>query len=358
MQTFLNTLAALIVALPLGYVSDQVDRRKILAMILAGMLAALLWTILVATQTGLSLRLIWLTSVFTLFGGGNYAAEMIMGVMIVDTCSARDRTKTLYYMYSCFIFVEIVAPPIAYGTAKLSLWIPFAIGIMCLVLDCGVLIIMPDVSKKDPSRGETPMRIDPDPPAANSNTENDEETKQSYVQQLYEVVRLFKQRNMLLSLPIFLIGSFRAISLRAVLQYASSRFEWDFSDTNALVTEVASINLALFCFILPSLITLINNHYHPHLQLLNLSIVQGSLVVLGSGALLLSLAPSSTSMIIGKICSSSAAHPPSSPSSRKPQHTLYDLTANVISLLSSTRLLRHGLRRPRHYALARDILVR
>jgi hypothetical protein len=46
---------------------------------------------LLVTRTGLSLRLIWLTSVFTWIGGGNYAAEMIMGVLIVDTCSARER---------------------------------------------------------------------------------------------------------------------------------------------------------------------------------------------------------------------------------------------------------------------------
>jgi len=46
---------------------------------------------LLATRTGISLRLIWLTSVFTLIGGGNYAAEMLMGVIIVDICSARER---------------------------------------------------------------------------------------------------------------------------------------------------------------------------------------------------------------------------------------------------------------------------
>lgn len=46
---------------------------------------------LLATRTGISLRLIWLTSVFTLIGGGHFAAEMIIGVMIVDICSARER---------------------------------------------------------------------------------------------------------------------------------------------------------------------------------------------------------------------------------------------------------------------------
>lgn len=96
----------MLVAVPVGHIADRVSHRKVFAVILSGMLAALLWTILVgkyrtpclpicllnaqATQ-GLPLRLIWCSSVFYLCGGGYYAAEMMTSVMIAAACSERDR---------------------------------------------------------------------------------------------------------------------------------------------------------------------------------------------------------------------------------------------------------------------------
>jgi hypothetical protein len=88
---------------------------------------------------------------------------------------------------------------------------------MCLVPDFGVVMIMPNPSTKAPSRTQTPFGGDFDPLIINGSSVEDDALKQGYFQQLLEMVPFFKKRTTLLALPIFLIGSFRAISFRAVL---------------------------------------------------------------------------------------------------------------------------------------------
>ena len=40
---------------------------------------------------------------------------------------------------------------------------------------------------------------------------------------------IFSSRNMRLAVAVFLVGTFRGISLRALIQYASTRFGWKLS---------------------------------------------------------------------------------------------------------------------------------
>ena len=97
----------MLVAIPVGHIADRTSRRKVFAFILAGILAALLWTLIVGkistssplsdmlnlqvAHGGLSLRFVWGTSIFYLCGGGYYAAEMMISVMIATACSEQDR---------------------------------------------------------------------------------------------------------------------------------------------------------------------------------------------------------------------------------------------------------------------------
>jgi hypothetical protein len=55
---------------------------------------------------------------------------------------------------------------------------------------------------------------DTDSPAAlsvNGPAQQDGAIEGGYMQQLFEIAELFKSGNMLLALPVFLVGSFRAI---------------------------------------------------------------------------------------------------------------------------------------------------
>lgn len=67
------------------------------------------------------------------------------------------------------------------------------------------------------------------------------------------------------------------------------------------MSEVALVNLALFSLLLPSLISILNRTLKPSTQLLNLRIVQSSLLILTLGSILIAFAP--TSLLL-QICTS------------------------------------------------------
>ena len=50
-----------------------------------------------------------------------------------------------------------------------------------------------------------------------------------YDSQKPSISALFTQRNMLLALPIFLVGVFRGVSIRLLIQYTSVTFGWKLS---------------------------------------------------------------------------------------------------------------------------------
>ena len=59
-----------------------------------------------------------------------------------------SRTLRVYYYYSCFIFSELIAPLVASLTARVSLWLPFGISYLLLILTFPLLAIMPNEENK------------------------------------------------------------------------------------------------------------------------------------------------------------------------------------------------------------------
>lgn len=207
----------------MGYLADHCSHRKVFALILGGMVAAILWTILVCAVQAMPVRLVWLTSVFYLCGGGNYAAEMLLATMLVRASTEHDRTRNLYYMYSAFIFTELVGPPVARSLVKLSIWLPFGLGVAFLCICFVLLSLVPGSARDAPQRGAPLATADGDPaPKARS----------VLYMRLTEIWAQFGSRNMYLALPMFYAGTFRNVSVRALLQYVHARLGWDLPEVN------------------------------------------------------------------------------------------------------------------------------
>ena len=73
------------------------------------------------------------------------------------------------------------------------------------------------------------------------------------------------------------------------------------TQTNALISEVAGINLFLFFFGLPGLIAFVNARVRISPEALNMNIIRWSLSILVIGSLLLALAPNSVLLVLCKL---------------------------------------------------------
>ncbi|KAI0199456.1 MFS general substrate transporter [Astrocystis sublimbata] len=292
-QGFLNGLASLVVSLPLGYFADRHSHRKTFVYIIAGMFAALAWTIFVCVVEAVPNRLLWLTSVFLLCGGGNYAAEMLLAIMVVGSTTESSRTRCLYYMYSTFILTELFGPQLSKWSSEVTVWLPFGMGLSFLLLCYPVLAMMSESRNTiEDTQGDD---LEP-PESRDGNFWHNLRLEAS--KRLSSVLLLFNSRNICLATPLFLVGTFRNVSLRALLQFVSVRFEWSLSETNWLITEVASVNLLLFFILLPGIIYLVNSRIGPSPQTLNLWIVRCSFAVLVVGSALISFSRTSRGLVL------------------------------------------------------------
>ncbi|KAK2603984.1 hypothetical protein QQS21_003820 [Conoideocrella luteorostrata] len=291
-----ETLAAIIVALPIGRVADYRGQRGVFMIVVTGMLMSLTWTLVVATNPVFSIKLVWASSVFLLIGGGRYAAEMLLAAMIAKACNEETRTRGLYHFYSCFIFSELIGPLIASITADVSPWLPFIISYILLLLTFPLLAIMP----QDHTTSESTLTT-----SGHSEDVHGLPEHRSIIRAItyasidqYQLLNIiFSNRNMRLAAVVFLVCTFRGISMRAFIPYASVRFGWKLSRTNALISEVALVNLVLFFFIMPALLRMISKYFKPANQTLNVGIVKASLSLLFTGSLFLAFATNSAFFI-------------------------------------------------------------
>lgn len=295
-----ETLAAIAVALPIGRIADYRDQRKVFMVIVLGILLSLTWTLIVVANPVIPIKLVWASSIFLLVGGGRYAAEMLLAAMIAKACKEEEtRTRGLYYFYSCFIFSELIGPAIASATAEFSPWLPFLVSYILLLLTFPLLAVMPKVHAASTST-PTNSGHDEDGGSGNSPAARPSTLRtllRASIDQYQTLKFMFLGRNMRLAVVIFLVGTFRGISLRALIQYTSARFGWKFSRTNALISEVALVNLALFFFVMPALVRTISKRLGPANHSLSLGIVQASLSLLFTGSLLIAFATNSAFLV-------------------------------------------------------------
>lgn len=291
---FFDCIPVLLMAIPTGYLADRFGRRKVMAMIISGMLAGAAWYILVCSFPAVfPVRLLWLSSVFYLSGGGYWSASIMVLAIAADACSEADRSRVFYYLYSVYLFTELVAPSIASVTMDNNLLFPFLIGIIALLLCFPVLYMMPETQKfSDATTQIAPVELD-------ESTYLRESYSETAVDHPVEngLWWIFRCRNTLLVVPIFFVTTFRATTLSVLLQYTAVRYGWKLSSTNALLSEVAGVNLLLVLFFLPGLTSLLQYRYKIPSPKIDLSVARVSLLVLAIGSLLIGLAPTAALMI-------------------------------------------------------------
>ena len=104
----------------------------------------------------------------------------------------------------------------------------------------------------------------------------------------------------LLVIPVFLVGIFRYTTLDVLIQYASIRFGIKISTGAIFYTETAFINILLFLFIIPQLTGHLQKRYQVRPQLMDLVLVRTSVLLMCLGCLSIGLSPSKGLLPFGK----------------------------------------------------------
>jgi hypothetical protein len=173
---------------------------------------------------------------------------------------------------------------------EVSLWIPYALGIAFLLLAFLALAIAPESHSKPVTKCSY---------AATATDDNLSDTiaGPKANNKALTLLEIFRDRNMLMALPTFLVSTLRPTTLNVLLQYTSVGFGWKLSKTAVLISEVAGVNIVLFLLILPSVVSYVRVKYHAHPQVIDWTVARFSLLLLAIGALLLGLSANAIALI-------------------------------------------------------------
>lgn len=182
-----------------------------------------------------------------------------------------------------------------------SLYIPMGLTIACLL--AGLLatsfIDEPNYNRGICSIGDNIHQNMNRQPEASNSTYVDEISAQESSQNASSLRSLFQNRVALIALFLFIVPTFRPITTHVLLQYMSVRFQWHFSDSTILISEIAVINIVLFLFFVPKLIQWIQTNFEIPSDEVDLGIVRASLLFLFIGSLLIWWSPSPRFIVLG-----------------------------------------------------------
>ncbi|RDW80858.1 hypothetical protein BP5796_05556 [Coleophoma crateriformis] len=232
------------------------------------------------------LELVWFSSAILFFGGGLYPFAANMWAMASEAIPPERRSNTFYYVFSAFYMAELVASFVASITIEISPWIPCGLSWASLFVSLFLLVVMPD-----PRKSSHYLQTKDSAGALGTDT-----TKSILADGFRAALT---NRNILLTIPVFLVGTLRYTTLNVLIQYASVRFGMKLSKGATFYTEAAVVTIFLFLFLVPRGTNFIRSWYGVRPQKIDLVLVRTSVILLCVGALLLGLTPSAKFLPIG-----------------------------------------------------------
>jgi hypothetical protein len=187
---------------------------------------------------------------------------------------------------------ELLASFIASVTMDISPWIPCGLAMGSIILCLTLLAVMPDPRKSS-------HNISPQSTSEENEVESEDPRILLKSQYVTGLISALSHRNILLVVPVILVGIFRYAMLNILIQYASVRFGLKISTGATFYTETALINIVLFLFLVPQLTAYIRLKYNIRPEIIDLALVRTSVVLMTLGCLTIGLAQSSVVLPIG-----------------------------------------------------------
>ena len=187
------------------------------------------WTNQDAGRLGLPIRMVWISSVFSIMGGGDTVIGAVLGMVLTDATPATLRSRVFLYFSASNLLSEVISPPIASYLMTKDLWAPLMIGLLCNLVT--ILIAASTQETLPPTGSKSSVRIMSSHNSHVSSSPDDNDHTQATTNTETEAVRVFKafrytwcQHTLRTLVFTFLVSEFARQSLQILLQYVSIRY--------------------------------------------------------------------------------------------------------------------------------------
>lgn len=197
----------------------------------------------------------------------------------------QSRSHAFYYIFSAFYVAELISSSIASVTLDISPWIPCGLAMGSVMACLALLALMPDPRPLSSSARNEASAYPSENPLEKSSVKG--------------LLSALSNRNIQLTIPVFLVGIFRYAMLNILIQYASVRFGLRISTGATFYTETAVVNIFLFLFLVPQLTAHVRKRYNVQPHVIDLFLVRTSVTLMCIGCLAIALAQTSFLLPVG-----------------------------------------------------------
>ncbi|KAJ5882979.1 uncharacterized protein N7473_009865 [Penicillium subrubescens] len=312
-KSMFEVLPSIFLSLPYGVLSDHWGRKPVIYLGITGLLLGELWVRLVALFSNvLPLRLVWMTGLFRIIGGGDQALVSIALVMVADIFSEEERSTALFGLQSCVILAEVLGTPISAWLMQYGNWLPYILGTIVIIAGCTPVLFLPETleeAKANKAQYRREAGQEASEPPRRSNGQVEPAGKQSALQEIIFRAREFKDstqfiwRNYNVCVVIFclLVSVISRQSSAILLQFASKKFNWSIAKASLLISLRGIFNLANYLVIIPALTFVAAKYLKLHGKRRDYRLSQGSGLVSIIGFLTIGLAPVPALLICGLV---------------------------------------------------------
>jgi len=220
-QTFFDGIPGLLLAMYYGSLADTKGRRPILIMSLLGQVLAAAYILFICWIEA-NIRLIWLSSIFTLSGGGNTVFTAASMMILADVTPDVSRSRIFFYASTFFIGGQMLGPPLGAVLMERNPWIPNVIGFLCMVITTSLACLAPETLNREKSAdrdGATP-KID----AGGLLSAVTGRVRVVLEHAVRTLGFVFRDRNLALLVITYFTVDFARETLSLIVRYMSARF--------------------------------------------------------------------------------------------------------------------------------------
>ena len=289
--------------MPYGHLANRHGRKLILFAAVAGMCLQYTWVLIVTWfSSTLQLRLIWLSSLFLVLGGGQSVSRSLAFVIVSDVTSEKKRATVFFRVEAVTLIARAAASALSSFLMTDDPWMPMVLGLGFIYLGSLFVLLLPasTSSEHTPSHDRNIAR--------SADVEADETSSLPSAGYSRRFERMWKtiwkamsqDSRIILLLALAIIGQLSSRTTGLLLQYAAKRYFWTFARANMLLVLRMMVTVVALLVLIPLLTSSL-----PRLPSLlrpaskDLFLARLSTILLATGLAFMALASKPVLMIVG-----------------------------------------------------------
>ncbi|EEH19456.1 hypothetical protein PABG_01775 [Paracoccidioides brasiliensis Pb03] len=315
-----DALSGVLLSMPYGLLADKYGRKPVFCICIPGFVLNMILTgvILYATNT-FPLRMVWLSTLAWLFGGGFAVASTMVWTMMADV-TAESQRAALFFKFGVAIMVsEFISSVVTSCLMKYNPWIPMCIGWSLTLIGILPAVGLPETKGAFASEKEhadefpesIPLNYEHNSLPREQSHEQSHAHIRSYAKGSHLLLKLnrmasefsfiFQDKHLMFLLSTFLVYRLSRGTSWLLIQYISKRYHWTLANANFLNSFKYILTVFLFLVVLPLSSWYLTSCRRMHFRQKDLTMSKASVILLLIGTFIMGISPSISLFITGLV---------------------------------------------------------